>query len=140
MTDETRNPGYTLYHPRWHRRRIPIFWWLGHVAYTRFIVRELTSVAVAYAALLLLVQVWAAGRGAETYARFQEWLAAPPVLALHGAVLLALVLHTVTWLALAPKALVIHVAGRRLPDAAVIAGHYAAWLGASAAIAWGLLR
>lgn len=139
MTSRARNPEYTPHHPKWHRRRMPIFWWLGHFGYTRFIVRELTSVAVAYAVLLLLVQVWMAGRGADAYARFQEWLASTPVLVLHGAILVAVVFHSITWLALAPSALVVHIGGRRIPDAVVIAAHYGAWLAASVLVAWVLL-
>jgi fumarate reductase subunit C len=55
-------------------------------------------------------------------------------------VLLALLFHTVTWLNLAPKAIVLHLGGRRLPDAAVLAAHYAAWLVVSAAVVWLFLR
>ena len=39
------NPKYRLYHPKWYRSRIPIFWWLGKLSYTKFIGRELTSEA-----------------------------------------------------------------------------------------------
>lgn len=139
MTPDPKNPDYTLYHPKWYRRRVPIFWWLGHPAYTRFITRELTSLAVAYSALLLLLQVWTMSRGEAAYEQFQSWLASPAVLVFHGVILLALVFHTITWLALAPKALVLRIAGRRLPDVAVIAAHYAAWFVASALVVW-LLR
>lgn len=136
MTQRASNPAYTRYHPKWHRRRMPIFWWLGHGGYTRFITRELTSLAVAYVAFLLIIELWAIGRGAETFERLQGFLARPGVIMWHGFVLAALVFHTVTWLGLAPRALVIRIAGRRLPDAAVVAGHYLAWVVASAAIFW----
>ena len=130
------NDRYRLYHPKWHRRRIPIFWWLEKLCYTKFITRELTSLFVAYSALVLLVQTWAAGRGAEAYDRFLEWLARPAVVVLHALVLAAVLMHTITWLNLTPKALVLRLGGRRVPDAMVLLGHYAAWLGASAAIVW----
>lgn len=130
------NPQYSLYHPKWHRRRIPIFWWLGRGSYIRFITRELTSVFVAYAAVLLLAQLWALHRGQAAYEQFLGWLASPPVLVAHGVVLLALLFHTVTWLWLAPKALVVKVRGRRVPDALVVVVHYGAWVIASGFIAW----
>jgi fumarate reductase subunit C len=47
-----------------------------------------------------------------------------------------LLLHAVTWLNLAPRAIVPHIRGRRVPARAVLAGHYAAWLVVSAAVAW----
>ncbi len=131
--------GYKLYHPKWHRRRMPIFWWLGKLAYTRFIARELTSLGVAYAALLLVVQVWALGRGEEAYGRLQEALASVPAVLVHTLLLAALLFHSFTWLSLAPRALVVRLGRRRLPDALVLAAHYLAWIAASAAVVWLLL-
>jgi fumarate reductase subunit C len=132
------NPHYARHHPRWHRVRTPIFWWLGRLSYTRFILRELTSLFVAFAALLLLVQVWALGQGEGPYARFESWLGSPVALALHAVVLVVLLVHTVTWLNLAPKAIVVSLRGRRVPDSLVLAANYLAWLAASGAVAWAL--
>ena len=42
-------PSYTLYHPRWHRTRVSTYWWLGRRRYFLFILRELSSVFVAWA-------------------------------------------------------------------------------------------
>jgi fumarate reductase subunit C len=132
--------GHTPFRPPWHRERMPIFWWLHHSAYRRFISRELTSLFVAYAALLLLVEAWVVSLGERFHAAFRAWLASAPVLLWHSLVVLALLFHTVTWLHLAPRALVIRVGGRVLPPAVVVAGHYAAWAGATAVLAallWG---
>jgi fumarate reductase subunit C len=134
-----RRAAYTPFHPTWYRRRMPIFWWLGHRAYTLFIARELTSVFVAYAAVLLLVQAWVIGRGPDAWARFLEVLAHPGVVAFHGLAFGALVYHTVTWLGLAPAALVFHVRGRRIPGRVVAAAHYGAWLVVSAFVLWLIL-
>ena len=130
------NPKYELYHPKWYRKRYPIFWWLERFAYGKFITRELTSLAVGYAAMLVVLQVWVLSRGEPAYERFMEFLRAPPILVFHGFVVLFLLFHTVTWLNLAPKALVLHVRGKRVPDAAVLAAHYAAWLAATVLLVW----
>jgi fumarate reductase subunit C len=130
------NPGYTRHHPRWHRRRIPIFWWLEKASYTKFITRELTCLAVGYTALVLMLQVWSLARGPESYDRFVSWVQLRPVVAVHIVVLGLLVYHSVTWLSLAPRALVLRFAGRRLPGTVVLLMHYAAWLVASAAVLW----
>ncbi len=127
---------YRPYHPAVHRERMPIFWWLHTLSYAKFISRELTSLAVAYASVLLLAEVAAVGRGPAAYARFLAFLAAPPVLALHVAVFLALLFHTVTWLGLAPQAMAMRLGGRRVPDRAVLAAHYLAWLAATGLAAW----
>jgi fumarate reductase subunit C len=133
------NPDYRPYHPKWHRQRMPIFWWLEKLSYAKFISRELTSLAVLYSATLLVIQVWTLARGRGTYERFSAWLESPAALALHLLVLAILVFHAITWLNLAPKALVIRLGRRRVPDAVVVGAHYAAWLGASGLVAWFLL-
>lgn len=133
------NPRYTLYHPKWHRRRIPIFWWLRKLSYARFISREMTSLFVGYSAVLLTVQIWALAQGEDAYDRFLSWLELPPVVALHVVVLLVVLFHTITWLNLAPTALVLRLGGRRVPDAMVLAAHYLAWVLASGLLAWILL-
>ncbi len=130
------NPAYRRFHPRWHRARIPIFWWLRKLSYTRFIVRELTSVCVAYTAILLLVQVWMVDAGPDRFERFTAWLASPVVTGVHVVVLVGLLFHTLTWLHLAPRALVLRVGRWRVPGAAVLAGHYAAWLAVSGGVLW----
>ncbi|MBI3981273.1 MAG: fumarate reductase subunit C [Gemmatimonadetes bacterium] len=133
------NPAYRRHHPKWYRARMPIFWWFRKAAYFRFIARELTSVFVAYSSVLLLVQLRAVAAGPEALARFTAWLHLRPVVALHVVVLLALLFHTVTWLHLAPRAIVIRLGRRRVPDVAVLLGHYGAWLAASGLVVW-LLR
>ena len=133
------NRNYRLYHPRVYRPRTPIFWWLGRLSYTKFILRELTSIAVAYSAVLLTVQIWTLSEGAESHERFVALLGSPAMLVVNTIALLALVFHSVTWLNLAPRALVLRVAGRRVPNAAVLLGHYGAWIVATGVIAWYLL-
>ena len=130
------NPKYELYHPKWYRKRLPIFWWLERFSYAKFITRELTSLAVGYTAMLLIAQVWFLSSGEQAYERFLSVLRSPAVLVFHGIVLLFLLFHSITWLNLAPKALVLRVGSKRLPDVAVLAGHYAAWLGATALLVW----
>ena len=127
---------YKLYHPKWYRRRMPIFWWLGRPAYAKFIVRELTSVFVAYAALLLVWQVMALGQGQDAHDQFVAWLQKTPVVIWHWIVLAAVVFHTTTWLNLAPQALVLQLGEKRVPDAVVRGAHYGAWLVASLALLW----
>lgn len=137
--DEPLNPDYTPHHPKWYRRRMPIFWWVRKFRYFRFIARELTSLAVGYSAVLLLVHMWALARGAETWAALWAWHQTPVVVAFHVLVLLALLFHAITWFGLAPQALALKVGGRRVPDGLVLAGHYAVWLAASTLVAWALL-
>ncbi len=131
---------YTRYHPKWYRRRVSVWWWLGKWSYTKFILRELTSVFVVLFAGVTLWQLHALSTGPEAYAQFVARLESPFFLALHGFAMLFILFHSITWFNLAPKAMVVRLGGKRVPDFVIAGGNYAAWLVASAAVAWILLR
>jgi fumarate reductase subunit C len=133
-------PAYTAYHPRWHRPRVSTYWWLWRWAYLKFILRELSSVAVAYFVVLLLLQLHALSLGPESYAAFQQWLRSPSMIALNGIGLLFVLFHTITWFNLAPRAMAVRVRGKRVPDLLIAAPNYIAWLAVSVAVAWLILR
>jgi fumarate reductase subunit C len=133
-------PRYTPYHPRWYRRRVSVWWWLESSAYTGFVVRELTSVFVALFALVILWQLRALAQGPEAYARVLARLRTPPFLAFHAVALLFVLFHSVTWFNLAPKAMVLRLGGKKVPDGLIQGMNYAAWLVLSAAVAFILVR
>ena len=62
------------YHPKWYRKRVSVWWWLESGSYTGFVLRELSAVAVAFFALVLIAQIRALARGPEAYARFTATL------------------------------------------------------------------
>jgi fumarate reductase subunit C len=119
---------------------VSVWWWLASWRYTKFVLRELTSLAVAFFALVTLWQLYALGQGPEAYARFVAWMRTPLFLALHSLAFLALLFHSITWFNLAPKAMVVRLQGKRVPDFVIAGLNYFAWLAASAAVAWLLLR
>jgi fumarate reductase subunit C len=131
---------YTAYHPRRHRPRVSTYWWLWQRAYQKFILRELSSVSVAYFVVLLLLQLHALSHGPEAYAAFLEWLQAPHIIALNSVSLFFVLFHTVTWFNLAPRAMVVRVGGKRVPDLLIAGSNYVAWLVVSVAMAWLILR
>jgi len=131
---------YTLYHPKWYRRRVSVWWWLQKGSYATFVLRELTSVFVAFFALVTLWQVRAVVRGPEAYAHVLARLKSPLFLALHGVAFLFVLFHAVTWFNLAPKAMVLRLGGKRVPDWVVAGLNYVAWLVLSGGVAWVVLR
>ncbi|MDZ7343830.1 MAG: fumarate reductase subunit C [candidate division KSB1 bacterium] len=136
----SQNPQYTKYHPKWHRVRMPIFWWVHKWVHTKFILRELTSVAVALYAVVLLFQIRAVAQGPEAYTHFLVWLQTPVSIGLHAIAFLFVLFHSVTWFNLAPRALVLRIGQKRIPDAMIAASNYVAWIIFSAAIAWRMLN
>ena len=133
-------PAYTEFHPRWHRKKVTTFWWLGSWPYTRFILRELTSIAVAMATLETIGIVCALGSGPAAWDAFREFLKEPAVVFLNGMMLIGVLYHSITWFNLAPSAMVVKVAGERVPVWMIAAGNYAGWIGASIVVGWAVLR
>ncbi len=152
--------------PTTYRRPVSRVWWAKKPTYLLFLLRELSSVFVAWSVVFLTMLVYAVGRGEVSYQKFLDWAASPVVVLVNVVALAFLVLHTVTWFALTPQAMVVRgphskpavvtrtvpVAGRivpaatvirvggRLPAAMVIAAQYAGLVVVSAFIAWLVLR
>jgi fumarate reductase subunit C len=115
--------------------------------------------------VFLMVLVFAIGRGEASYQRFLDWATSPVVVVVNVVAFAFSVLHTVTWFALTPQAMVVRFRGRqvramkevrvagqwvpaatvvrvggRLPAGAVIASQYVGLVLVSAFIAWLVLR
>src|SRR5262249_34019374 len=126
---------HTEFHPRWYRRRVSTYWWLGNWDYLFFILRELSSAFVGWSVVLVLLHVRAISQGATAYREFVEWCQQPGVLALNVVTLCCVVYHAATWFNLAPKAMVVRVGGTRVAPLVIILGNYAMWAVASALVA-----
>jgi fumarate reductase subunit C len=133
-------PAYTAYHPTWYHQRVSTYWWLWQFTYLKFILRELSSVPVAYFVVLTLLQLRVLTQGPEAYAVFQEWLQTPFAIALNGISFVFVLFHTITWFNLTPRALAVRVHGKRVPDLLIAGSNYVAWLIVSAVVAWLILR
>jgi fumarate reductase subunit C len=131
---------YTRYHPRWYRTRMSTYWWLWKWAYLKFVLRELSSIFVAYFVIITLLQIHSLSGGPEEYAGFQERMRSPVMIAVNAVSFLFLVFHAVTWFNLAPRAIVARLGGKRVPDILIAGSNYVAWLVISAAVAWLILR
>jgi fumarate reductase subunit C len=128
--------GYSAYHPRWLRPRMSTYWWLQRRSYLLFILRELSSVFVAWFVVYGLLLVRAIGQGEFAYLRFLVWSASLPVLVLNLVSLAFIVFHAITWFNLAPQAMVVKAGGRQVPPWAIAASNYVAWAVVSALLAW----
>jgi fumarate reductase subunit C len=133
-------PGYSPHHPRWYRPRVSTYWWLGRPSYLAFILRELTSIFVAWFVLHLILLVRAVSNGAEAYAQFIEWSGRPLVLLVNIVSFTFIVFHAITWFNLAPQAMVVKVGGKRVPGLLIAGSNYLGWAFVSAFVAWLLTR
>ncbi len=116
------------------------YWWLQRWSYFAFILRELSSVFIAWFVVFLMLLVRAVSQGDAAYQQFLGWSGRPLILLLNILSVLFIVFHAVTWFNLAPKAMVVHVRHRRVPGRLIAFSNYAAWALASGLLAWLVLR
>jgi fumarate reductase subunit C len=131
---------YRQHHPKWYRAPVSVWWWLEQWRFTKFVLRELTSLFVGFAAFVYLWQLRALVGGAEAYGRFLEAMRNPGMVALHAVTIVAVLFHAITWFNLTPRAMDVRARGRKVPDRVVIAMNYAGWFAVSAAVVWILMR
>ena len=113
--------------PHAYRPELSRLWWLGRRSYVFFVLRELSSIFVAWSVVFLLLLVRALAQGESQYRDFLDWAASPWVVALNVVTLAFLVLHAVTWFNLTPAATVVKLRGQRVPPAAIAGGAYVGW-------------
>ncbi|MDR5683413.1 MAG: fumarate reductase subunit C [Armatimonadota bacterium] len=118
-----------------YRRPVRFLWWTERRSYVLFVVRELTSLFVGTYAVLLLILVDRLVRGPTAYEAYLAFLGAPGMAVFHALGLAAALYHSVTWFALAPKAMTVRLGRHRVPDAAVVGANYAVWAIVSAVVA-----
>src|SRR5262249_22504508 len=106
---------YTEFRPRWYRPRMSTWWWLKRWSSVAFILRELSSIFIAWFIYFFLRLVHALGRSDLAYQGFLDWAASPGIVILNGIALVFVLFHAVTWFNLAPQAMVVHLRRTRLP-------------------------
>ena len=102
---------------------MPANWWMMKKAYVLFIVRELTCVFVGGYALFLLVLVSRAGDPDA----FAELLNSPLLIALQIIALPMLLYHSITWINLTPKVMVVWRGEERVSPLLIAGANYILW-------------
>jgi fumarate reductase subunit C len=100
----------------------------------KFILRELSSVAVAWAVAVTLLQVFSLTRGGPFYDNFEALMRLPVMIAINAVAFGFLLLHSITWFNLAPKAMAVRVGGKRVPGLMISGPQFLAWIVVSAIV------
>ena len=115
-----------------YRRPMPADWWLKKRTYSLFMVRELTCVFVGGYSLLLPILASRIGDQESVTALLNS-----KTLSVLQLIALPMVIyHTVTWLNLTPKVLVVWRGEDRVSPILIAGSNYVAWLIVSILIAW----
>lgn len=107
-------------------RQVPKTWWLKNVFYSKYMIREGSSVFVAGYALILLAGLWSLVLGPEAWAGWMAAMASPLAVVFNLAALALTVVHMVTWYKLVPVVLPKQLGKYTLDGNKIIGGHYAA--------------
>lgn len=121
---------------RLYRPRISVLWWVRKPTYFLFVMRELSSFFVAWFVVYLLFLINAVHRGEAAYQEFLDRADAPWLVVLNVVGFAFVVLHTVTWFHLTPKAMVVRLGPRQVPPPVIIASQYLGLAVVSAVILW----
>ena len=111
-------------------------WWLKNPNYTKFMVREVTSVFVALYLVTLLYFISRLPAGSQELQSYLERLSSPGWIAFHVIALFFALFHTVTWFNLTPKVMVIWRGEEKVPGWILAGGNYLVWMVISVAFGW----
>ena len=123
-----------------YHRPISTWWWVRKRSYFVFVMRELSSIFVAWLVVYLLMLVAAVGRSEAAYNDFLDWASSPWVVVLNVVALAFVGLHVVTWFSLTPQAMDVRLRGEPVPAAMVIASQYVGLVVVSAFVIWLVTR
>lgn len=126
---------------RTYRRSMRHWWTHERPAYRRYLLRELTCLAVGYYALLLLAALACLLAGEAAFARLMGALRSPPWVLLNLLATAGITYHAITWFQVMPKTMpALRLRGQRVPETAVVRAGLAvlalASLAVLAAFAW----
>ena len=119
-----------------YRRPMSVWWWTRKRSYFMFVMRELSSLFIAWFVVYLLMFVRAVGESEAAYDDFLDRAASPWLVAVNAVAFAFVLLHTATWFLLTPQAMVVAVRGHRVPALAIIGAQYAGLAVVSAFVFW----
>lgn len=108
-----------------YKRELSNDWWLKHAFYTKYIIREGSSVLITFYSLVL---AWGVLRLSQGEVAFNAWLSAlqhPISIIIHLLAFALALYHSITWFSLAPKAADLWFKGKKVEDKVIVNAHYA---------------
>lgn len=123
-----------------YRKPVSTWWWLRKRSYFLFVMRELSSLFVAWLVLYLLLFVRAVFQGEDEYLAFLDRASSGWLLVLNVVAFGFVVLHTVTWFGVTPQAMDLRLRGRKVPKSVILGAQYVALAVVSAFVFWLVAR
>ena len=115
-----------------YTRALPIDWWLKQIFYTKYMIREGSSVLVTVYGLVLAWGVLRLSQGEVAFNAWMESLQSPLALIFHFLALVLALYHTITWFSLSPKLVDIQIGGKQADEKLIMTVEYIAFALATA--------
>ena len=109
-------PQYRQFQPETYRPEMRAYWYFDRWPYLKFMLREASSVFVAWFAVVILLQLKALISGPSAFESFQRFMATPAVLVLNVVAFVFVCFHAITWFVLVPRVMARQVLQRPTPD------------------------
>lgn len=119
-----------------YRRRQSRWWWLENSSSFFYILRELSSFFVYLWCLVLLGVGFLLTLGGASLSLIVQFFSSPVMMIFSSLSLVFLLIHSVTWFSLAPRAMPIYWRQRRLPDWSITLSYRVLFLLISASMVW----
>jgi fumarate reductase subunit C len=107
-------------------------WWLTHPRYIRYMLREMSCIFIGAYAVLVIVGLWRLSQGQAAFEAYMATSYDTAGFAFAVPAMLFALYHTYTWFQVTPKAMPLVFAGKRVPGAVIVLGHWAGFIVASA--------
>jgi len=133
-------PQYRQFQPKPYRSEMKAYWYFDRWPYLKFMLREASSIFVAWFAVVILLQLRAVIYGPTAYEDFQRWMATPAVFIINVICFVFVCFHAITWFMLVPRVMARQVLQRPTPDLMSAAPNFGIWLLASVIVALFALR
>ncbi|HJU12131.1 MAG TPA: hypothetical protein VJ728_14705 [Candidatus Binataceae bacterium] len=133
-------PQYRQFQPKAYLPEMGAYWYFDRWPYLRFMLREASSLFVAWFAVVILLQLNAIIAGPSAYARFQAWMATPAIFIVNIITFVFVCFHAITWFMLVPRVMMRQVLQRPTPELMPAAPNFGFWLAVSIVVALFALR
>jgi fumarate reductase subunit C len=101
-------------------REIKRSWWLSHRRYVVYMIRELTSLFVAFYCVVLADGLVRLAQGETAWDGFLAAISSPLGVVFQLICLVFAVYHSITWFAVTPKAMPLMVKGEAVPPRTIV--------------------
>lgn len=115
-----------------YQRELPrTTWFLRHARYKKYMLHEISAIAVAVYLLILIVGLFRLAQGPDAWAGWLAFVTSPLGLVIHLIVFGLSLVHTTAWFKAVPQAMRIQRGEQFVPGPTIVGAHYVVWAAVS---------